>query len=105
MQHLSYTELEQLEAQLNHIKRRCEEELRTEISEANGDRAARAGEGAGDAADHAQEDSLTLREEGMVVHYTAELADVAAALERIASGSFGVCVDCDAPVPVQRLMA
>lgn len=34
-----------------------------------------------------------------------ELRDIVAAYTRIQSGDFGVCVDCGAEIPVQRLLA
>lgn len=34
-----------------------------------------------------------------------ELRDIVAAYTRIQSGDFGVCVDCGARIPVQRLLA
>lgn len=34
-----------------------------------------------------------------------ELRDIEAAFARIQSGSFGVCADCGADIPVQRLLA
>ena len=35
----------------------------------------------------------------------AQLNDIAAARERIRQGTFGVCVDCESPIPVKRLEA
>jgi RNA polymerase-binding protein DksA len=34
-----------------------------------------------------------------------ELAEVDAALERLARGEYGICVDCEQPIPVARLRA
>ena len=47
----------------------------------------------------------SLREGGMAAHYAVELADVDNALERIATGGFGVCIDCGTGVPLARLKA
>jgi DnaK suppressor protein len=35
----------------------------------------------------------------------AELASVNAALARLKAGSYGLCLDCDDPIPEQRLLA
>lgn len=38
-------------------------------------------------------------------HETLELAQVAAALERIEAGTYGQCVDCGVEIPAKRLLA
>lgn len=38
-------------------------------------------------------------------HETAELADIAAALERIQAGTYGQCTDCGVTIPPARLNA
>lgn len=43
--------------------------------------------------------------EGLRTAAVAELADIDAALARVADGSYGVCVDCGRAIPVARLRA
>lgn len=38
-------------------------------------------------------------------HETAELGDIAAALERIQAGTYGICTDCGVSIPQARLLA
>lgn len=38
-------------------------------------------------------------------HETGELGDIAAALERIHGGTYGICTDCGASIPHARLKA
>lgn len=38
-------------------------------------------------------------------HETAELGDIQAALERIESGRYGICIDCGQTIPAARLHA
>lgn len=47
-----------------------------------------------------KEDELSLDE-----HEVARLADIAASLERIASGTYGLCMDCGINIPLARLQA
>jgi DnaK suppressor protein len=47
------------------------------------------------------------REDGFAMneHETAELQDIDRALERMTSGHYGECVDCEEIIPEQRLQA
>jgi RNA polymerase-binding transcription factor DksA len=105
MKHLTAKQIADFEALLKGRGRVLAAELRGEISDANAQRSAQAGEGALDQADRAQLDSVTVQETGMVGHYAVELADVDAALARIADGSYGECIDCGSEVPYARLLA
>ncbi len=40
-----------------------------------------------------------------VARDAGELQDILAAEARLAAGSYGVCIDCDAPIPYARLAA
>jgi DnaK suppressor protein len=55
--------------------------------------------------DRAQALSERNDEFAMNEHETAQLGDIEAALERIQSGHYGQCTDCDAPIPPARLIA
>lgn len=105
MKHLTSRQIAEFEALLKGRSRVLAAEMRGEISDANAQRAAQAGEGALDQVDHAQIDAMTAHETSMVGHYALELGDVDAALARIADGSYGVCIDCGADVPHARLLA
>ena len=60
---------------------------------------------ASDDADRADRGTRIALESGMIDHYLNEIADVAAARERIRSGTFGICVDCGEPIDDERLQA
>jgi DnaK suppressor protein len=50
-------------------------------------------------------DELAARDIAEARHLLAELADVEAALGRIATGAYGECVDCGEPIAAARLRA
>ena len=55
-----------------------------------------------DLAGHGTEERM---DDAVAEHYRMELADIAAARERIAELSCGVCLDCGEPIPYPRLQA
>ena len=55
--------------------------------------------------DAAEQDSLAARGDAQAARAATELEQVRAAEQRIASGSFGLCVDCDEPIDLRRLTA
>ncbi|MDO9279600.1 MAG: TraR/DksA family transcriptional regulator [Polaromonas sp.] len=54
---------------------------------------------------HAQVTSQRDLEFAINEHETAELADLELALLRLDAGTYGVCIDCAAPIPEARLKA
>lgn len=63
------------------------------------------GEGPGDEADRAQERERQSVDGGLLDRYLAELAEIAAAQERVAAGTYGRCVECREPIGGARLGA
>jgi RNA polymerase-binding transcription factor DksA len=57
------------------------------------------------AGDLAVEDMLTENEIALIQHELATLADIDAALKRIAFDIGGICTQCGAPIPIARLRA
>lgn len=55
--------------------------------------------------DVAAQDSLAVVDEAALVLASAELQQVAAALRRLANGSYGFCDDCGEPIDTRRLQA
>ena len=97
------TPAEQLETHRAAVAQRLAV-LEDEIAELRRDRA---GESADDEHDP---EGVTLsaewsRLEGLRLAAEDELAGIAAALERVAAGTYGVCVDCGRPIPPGRLEA
>lgn len=55
--------------------------------------------------DVAAEDSQAAVDEAALTHATVELRRVAAALRRLADGSYGFCLDCGEAIDERRLLA
>jgi RNA polymerase-binding protein DksA len=59
----------------------------------------------GDQVDQAFVMTSVEMERGLIDRYTQELQQIAAVRERLASGVFGICVDCGEPIGAARLQA
>ncbi len=59
----------------------------------------------GDQVDQAFVKTSVEMERGLIDRYTAELADIAAARERLSNDALGLCVDCGEPIGAPRLQA
>ena len=55
--------------------------------------------------DQASQQERTALRDAEVQRDRNELADVRAALARLQAGTYGVCIDCEKPLDLQRLMA
>lgn len=79
--------------------------LRATIDAAGGLAVPEASEAPGDDSDVAEAAILQARDDAMLGHYRMELADIAAARRRMQDGAYGICVDCEEPIPFPRLQA
>ena len=100
MQHLSEEQIATLRAKLEASAA----DLRQRVA---GDRAdmlegVNSGE-PGDVEDAAQADHQRFRSKSFLDRDSALLREVEAALERMDSGSYGICEDTDEPIPYRRL--
>ena len=59
----------------------------------------------GDQADHAFVETSVDLESGMIERQLRELRDIEAARERVAEGTFGMCIECGGPIEYERLRA
>ena len=59
----------------------------------------------GDQVDQAFVKTSVEMERGLIDRYTAELAEIAAARERLSNDMLGLCVDCGEPIGAARLQA
>ncbi len=59
----------------------------------------------GDQVDQAFVMASVEMERGLIDRYTQELERIAAVRERLASGVFGICIDCGEPIGAARLQA
>lgn len=78
-------------------------ELRREVARARNEPYAEVAGEVHDAADEALADLVADLDNAEVTRDLAELRELGAARERIAEGSYGVCVDCGQDIPVARL--
>jgi RNA polymerase-binding transcription factor DksA len=94
------TELKQL------LKERLEtlgEEIRQELVESDNEKYIHLTSGVNDTGDESVADLLADLGLAMIDHHINELRNVEAALLRIAKGTYGICVDDEAPIDYQRL--
>lgn len=61
--------------------------------------------GTSDAGDESLASLVTDITNAEVARDAAELQDIRAAEGRLANGTYGICIDCDEPVPYARLLA
>ena len=59
----------------------------------------------GDEADHALSHADQGKHQAVVEHLRQLLSQVQAARERLAAGTYGVCMECERPIPPERLEA
>ncbi len=59
----------------------------------------------GDEGDHALSHTDQGKHQAVVEHLKQLLSQVQAARERLAAGTYGICVDCERPIPPERLEA
>ncbi|RDK06404.1 TraR/DksA family transcriptional regulator [Cupriavidus lacunae] len=58
-----------------------------------------------DKSDLADEEITQQQDDAMLDHYRMQLADIAAARARMQHGQYGICIDCQQPIPFTRLQA
>ena len=75
--------------------------LRGTLADPGRDSAERLGAGSDDSV----ETFTNELDEGLEDDLTASLDEVVSAIDRIAAGTFGVCIDCGQPIPDKRLEA
>lgn len=102
---LSEGQISQLKGRLRHRFDALREEVRRELVRSDHERYA---DLAGDVADPGDESTADLLADlnlAVIDHHINEIRAVEGALLRIASGTYGVCVDCDEPIALARLHA
>jgi DnaK suppressor protein len=97
--------LDDIRALLERRKEQLAQEIReVRASLAQGSHADLAG-AVRDAGDDAVADILTHVDHAMVARDVAEMRDIDAALQRLAQGDFGSCIDCGTPIEPERIAA
>ena len=105
MNALTKPEKEQLAAALAARKKRLLDEIRRALARTKNERYADLLAGGSDAGDESVADLLSDVAHAEVGRDIAEVRDINAAQARMASGRYGVCIDCGAPVGYKRLQA
>ncbi|MEO8991885.1 MAG: TraR/DksA C4-type zinc finger protein [Nitrosospira sp.] len=99
--------------QIDHLSRLMDERWSREFSEIRALTAGMdeerqrvaLGERAADTADEALLDTLSAVDEALIRQNLQDVRDVSAARERIKTGKYGECIDCDSDIRYERLLA
>lgn len=106
MNKLKNADLKLISQKLHDRQKNLLEEVRDELDQRDNQQLiALMGREPGDSGDVSLADAvadLNIQRADRQIH---ELRDIDAAFARIKSGEFGLCIDCEANIPVQRLLA
>jgi RNA polymerase-binding transcription factor DksA len=105
MSELTRTELDHLVRALAESKARLLQEIREVLARTGDERYARLAGEAADAGDESVADLLSDVSQAEVARDVNEVRDIIAAEARIAAGTYGTCIDCDADIEYRRLAA
>jgi len=105
MDALSSEHIARLSARIAERKRVLLDDIRRVLKRSGSERYADLLGGTSDAGDEAAASLLRDVREAEVVRDVGELRDIAAAQERLATGRYGVCIDCGIAIDIKRLEA
>lgn len=102
---LTKKELQTLEKRLQEEYQRLLEEVRDELERSGEQQYVELAGRVTDPGDESVADMLADLNAAMIDRHVRELRELEAAKARLAQGTYGVCVDCGAPVGFERLKA
>ena len=102
---LSESQLALLESNLREQQAELRAEVQEERAESDSDRARRSAREVQDRGDEANTGQWREANAAMMDHHADEISGIQAALSRLESGTYGLCVDCGEPIGFQRLQA
>lgn len=102
---LTKKELQTLEKRLQEEYQRLLEEVRDELERSGEQQYVELAGRVTDPGDESVADMLADLNAAMIDRHVRELRELEAAKTRLAQGTYGVCVDCGAPVGYERLKA
>ena len=102
---LNEAQMTLLEDELRSRQAYLRQEVREERADSESDRDRRRGREVQDRGDEANTDQWRETNAAMIDHNEVELQGIQAALARIASGTYGLCVNCGEAIGFQRLRA
>lgn len=105
MNAMNKTQLTELTARIGERKSRLLEEIRQGLARSGRESYADLVGGAGDAGDESAASVLRDVNEAGIIRDIGEVRDIVAAESRLATGRYGLCIDCDSPIDFQRLQA
>ena len=105
MNALTQSEIGRLAAVMDERKRRLREEVREGLARIGSERYADLLSGTADAGDESVASLLSDVAHAEVARDVGELRDIAAAERRIATGVYGICIDCGMSIDYKRLEA
>lgn len=102
---LTKAQLTQLAGWMGERKARLLEEIRQGLARSGKERYADLLGGTGDAGDESVASLLRDVGEAEIARDVGEVRDIVAAEQRLATGRYGICIDCEAAVDFKRLEA
>ena len=102
---LSESQLALLENKLKEQQAELRAEVQGERAESDNERDRRSAREVQDRGDEANTDQWRESNAAMIDHHVDEISGIQAALSRVDSGTYGLCVDCGESIGFQRLQA
>ncbi len=102
---LSKSQLALLENKLREQQASLRAEVQGERAESDNERDRRGAREVQDRGDEANTDQWREANAAMIDHHVDEISGIQAALSRVDSGTYGLCVDCGEAIGFQRLQA
>jgi DnaK suppressor protein len=98
-------QIETLRAELERRRAGLLQEIRDELLQSDDEHYVDLAERVHDVAEESVADLLSDVELAVIDRHIREVLDIEGALQRIAMGSYGICVDCEGPIVYRRLQA
>ncbi|MCK5362179.1 MAG: TraR/DksA C4-type zinc finger protein [Gammaproteobacteria bacterium] len=102
---LSDSQMALLEGQLREQQEGLRAEVQEERAKSDDERDRRSAREVQDRGDEANTDQWREANAAMIDHHVDEISGIRAALSRVDSGTYGLCVDCGESIGFQRLQA
>ena len=102
---LSDSQMTLLEGQLREQQEGLRAEVQEERAKSDDERDRRSAREVQDRGDEANTDQWREANAAMIDHHVDEISGIQAALSRVQSGTYGLCVDCGEAIGFQRLQA
>jgi len=105
MTKLTQEQIDRLNRMMDERWARELDEIRRVAERVRDERRRAALAGAGDSVDQALAEIATMEDYAVVRQDIEDVRDIVAARRRMQTGTYGVCIDCGADIPFERLLA